>query len=548
MKIKRRTLLKSSGMTAAALSLPAFLSGCDDGSSERTGCDPGSYPLPDDLPEYAHTGPIGPLDLFAHGVASGDPLADRVILWTRVSPPTDVAVQVFWEMALDPTFERRVLAGTFDTDGSRDHTVKVDAVGLLPGITFYYRFHALGITSPVGRTRTAPTRAVSRLRFAVASCASFAHGYFHGYAKIAERDDLDAVIHLGDYIYEYGVGQYGSVRTYDPPHEIVTLDDYRRRYKLYRADAQLQAAHRQHPFICVWDDHEITNDTWAEGAENHDASEGEFSVRKAAAFQAYLEYMPIRVEVPGAIYRKIAYGGLVDLLMLDTRHHGRSLQLTIGESDSDARTMLGLDQEAWLEARLAESTARWVLLGQQVMVAQFSLDTVNHGPSNLDQWDGYAAARERLLDAIESHALGRTVVLTGDIHSSWAADISRGPWDAATYDAVTGAGSLAVEFVTPGITSPAFDRTATGEDFFGSLVLEACPHMKFGNFVDKGYIVLDVRPDKVQADWFHLDSVVDPAGAVEMVAASVAVLHGEPRLLTMDRPEAPKAAACELAP
>lgn len=549
MTIRRRTVLKAAGTALAGITLPGWLGGCDDSVAAPGGCDPVDHPLPTDLPEYTYAGTPGPTDLFSHGVVSGDPTASAVILWTRVSPPTAGSVEVFWDVALDPAFMRRVAQGTTTTDATRDHTVKVDATGLRPATTYYYRFFALGVGSPVGRMRTAPSGAAARLRFAVVSCSSYAHGYFHGYAKLAEQSDLDAIIHLGDYIYEYGTGEYGNVRSYDPDKELLSLDDYRRRYKQYRLDVQLQTAHRQHPFICVWDDHEVADNAWVDGAENHDPlTEGSYAARKAAAKQAYFEYMPIREEVAGEVYRALSYGDLVDLVMLDTRHHGRSKQIGQIQDDDATRTLLGFDQESWLEQTLASSTARWVIVGQQVVVAQFTFDTATHLPSNFDSWDGYALSRARFLDAVEAHAAGRTVVLTGDIHSSWAADICRDPWDTAAYDPVTGAGSIAVEFVTPGITSPGFDPTPSGDDFFGPLVLAACPHMKFGNFVRKGYYLLDVRPDKVQADFHHLSSVTDPTGADDVVATSVATYFGEPHVVTMSGPEAPKANACAVAP
>jgi alkaline phosphatase D len=543
MTLNRRELLQGAGATLATVMVPSWLSGCDDPSGPA-GCSPSDHPVPDDLPSYAHDGPLGPETMFSHGVVSGDPATDRVILWTCVSPGTDAPVEVWWEVALDPAFSRRVLQGTFTTDATRDFTVKVDAVGLQPAVTYYYRFFAAGRESPIGRTRTAPSGAIDRLRFAVMSCSSYSHGYFHAYSMVAARSDLDAVIHLGDYIYEYGNGEYGDLRTYDPPYECLTLADYRRRYRHYRLDGQLQAAHRQHPFICVWDDHEVADNSYATGAANHDPDEGSFADRLSAARRAYAEYMPIRDEVPGSIYRKLAYGDLVDLVMLDTRNEARSLQLAPNGVDDPSRTLLGAAQEHWFESTVASSSARWLVLGQQVMLAQFTLDAINHAPSNLDQWDGYSFARDRLLDVIEEHALGRTVVLTGDIHSSWAADVSRDPWDASEYDPATGSGTLAVEFVTPAITSPGFAETATGEDFFGSLALEACPHIKFGNFVKRGYLVLDLQHDKVQADYFHLSTVTETLGATEAAAASVAAMHGEPRLVVMDGPEsAPNACA-----
>jgi alkaline phosphatase D len=202
----------------------------------------------DGLPTYSYDGTPGPETLFSHGVASGDPLPNAIILWTRVSPQSEAAIEVWWEIARDLGFEKRVQVGTFTTDAERDFTVKLDVTGLEAGATYYYRFFALGRESPMGRTKTAPVGDVAHLRFAVLSCASFAHGYFHAYRSVAERLDLDAVLHLGDYIYEYGSGEYGNVREYEPPHEILALADYRMRYAQYRRDPHLQEVHQHHSY------------------------------------------------------------------------------------------------------------------------------------------------------------------------------------------------------------------------------------------------------------------------------------------------------------
>ncbi len=356
---------------------------------------------------------------FAHGVASGDPLPDAVILWTRVKGEGDSAVEVKWEVAEDAGFQRLAASGTFTTNQERDFTVKVDAKGLAPGRTYYYRFSALGASSPVGRTRTAPQGSTERLRFAVVSCASLAHGFFHGYREIAKQADLDCVIHLGDYIYEYATGDYGDVRTYEPANEIVSLSDYRTRHAQYKRDPNLQEAHRQHPFITIWDDHEIANDGYKDGAQNHTESvEGAWVDRKAGAKRAYREWMPIREEADGHVYRKLAFGDLADLVMLDTRHWGRTKQAggAVGAvPDPDpSRTLLGDDQAAWMEDTLKKSTAKWKLVGQQVMLGNLILAPGQI--ANLDQWHGYPESRTRLLSFLKDSAIANVVVLTGDIH------------------------------------------------------------------------------------------------------------------------------------
>src|SRR5690606_21080582 len=250
MTITRRELLRRAGLLGAASLIPTFSActppGSEDGETGETGETDGTDGTDetgdegDGLPEYSWDGDPGPETIFSHGVASGDPLTDSVILWTRVSPAADESVELFFEVAIDPGFEMRVAADWIPaTDADRDYTVKIDIDGLEAGATYYYRFYAQGRVSPIGRTRTAPDGAVDHLRFAVCSCSSYAHGYFHAYAEIAGQADLDAVIHLGDYIYEFENGTYGNVREYDPPYEIVTLDDYRRRYRHYRLDRDL---------------------------------------------------------------------------------------------------------------------------------------------------------------------------------------------------------------------------------------------------------------------------------------------------------------------
>ena len=280
---------------------------------------------------------------FAHGIASGDPTRDSVILWTRVNTAdARDTVRAKWTVASDPGMKDIRRFGRVETNHRRDFTVKIDARGLRPAATYYYQFEAGGVKSPVGRTRTLPDKSVDRLRLAFASCANYPHGYFNAYARIAARDDLDFVLHLGDYIYEYKLGDYADAalegqRDVVPTQEIVTLADYRLRYALYRTDPDLQEVHRQHPFITVWDDHETANNSWRDGAENHnpDEGEGKWRVRRRGAVQAYNEYMPIRSDSPSddRIYRTFRFGDLADILMLDTRLHGRDQQIDIKEGE-----------------------------------------------------------------------------------------------------------------------------------------------------------------------------------------------------------------------
>jgi len=271
---------------------------------------------------------------FTHGIASGDPLSDRVILWARLIPGSGEhrVVDCRWEVASDPDFKQVVSSGVASTSAKRDYTLKVDAQGLEPGSAYFYRFLSEGVISPVGQTRTLPEGAVESFRIGVASCSNYPQGYFNVYKHMADSD-LDLVLHLGDYIYEYAEGVYANAvateelgRQVEPITEILSIEDYRMRYGLYRTDPDLTALHARHPFICVWDDHELANDSWKHGAENHNQGEGDFQVRMTAARQAYHEWLPIRTANTGdqgPIFRSFKVGQLADLIMLDTRLHGR---------------------------------------------------------------------------------------------------------------------------------------------------------------------------------------------------------------------------------
>jgi alkaline phosphatase D len=505
--ITRRELLRGAQALGVATLTSGSFSGCDS----------------DDV--------LGPADLFQHGVASGDPLADGVILWTRVSPASSGDVDVTWEIAADASFEPLITSGETSTSAERDYTVKVDARGLEPGRTYYYRFRAQMKTSAIGRTRTAPAGAVPRARFAVASCSSYAQGYFHAYRALAARADLDAVIHLGDYIYESGPGQFGAKRPIEPPREAVSLADYRARHAQYKRDPDLQEVHRQHPFICVWDDHEVADNAWRDGAINHmPALEGSWPQRKAAAQRAYAEWMPIRDQPDaGRIWRKLAWGDLADLVLLDTRMWARTMS-SAGLSgpipgEDPGSTLLGDDQAAWFEEQIRGSTARWKLVGQQVMVANLIL-----APGtliNLDQWHAYPASRRRFLEFLGGAAPSNVVVLTGDLHTSFASELVVDPGNPAQYDPATGRGALAVEFVTPGITSPGLPPQ------FLPIVESARqynPHLRWYDLQRQGYLVLDVVPERVQAAWFLYADITTPQAAAETFATAWSVANGNLRL------------------
>lgn len=478
---------------------------------------------------------------FYHGVASGDPLSDRLIIWTRVTPDSAAAVQVQWRLSTDTLMSDTVAMGVFATDSTRDYTVKVDVTGLNSNTTYYYMFTAMNANSLVGRTKTAPTaNQASHLKFGVVSCSNFEAGYFNAYGRIGDYNDLDAVIHLGDYIYEYPAGSYGDslvqssgLRSHDSI-ETISLDQYRARYSLYRLDEDLRRAHQQHPFINIWDDHESANDSWEGGAENHDANEGSWTQRKNVSKQAYFEWIPIRDNSTDTIYRKLNYGNLVDLIMLDTRLEGRDSQINDVTNPllyASNRTMLGAKQRNWFFNALSSSNAKWKIVGNQVIFSEFHVGWAAQAPASpaqtesifLDIWDGYPIERLNIINYLETNNIDNVVFLTGDFHSTFAFDVADsvtnpGAFYAPTpnYNPQTGAGSVAVEFATPSISSANFDENT---DATTSATLEfqinrplptttaniPNPHLKFVDLDQHGYYLLDIKNDSVQANWFYVD-------------------------------------------
>jgi len=529
------------------------------------------------LPLHATAAPsrfVDPRAIFAHGVASGDPLADRVILWTRVSSASSKvpSVPVNYVIATDPGLMNVVSEGSLQTSAAADYTVKVDATGLAPNTTYYYRFKALGVNSPVGRTKTLPVGSTQSLRMAVVSCSNFAYGYFNAYGRIAERADLDLVVHLGDYIYEYGNNVYGTTRPCEPANEIVTLADYRARHAQYKTDLDSQAMHRQHPLVAIWDDHETANNSWVGGAENHQTGEGAWPARVAAALQAYYEWMPVRVVDPTDLrrnQRSYAFGNLVDLVMLEERLGARSQQLgtNIGSASGyfiqsgdylDAsRQLLGADQESWLFSKLRTSNAKWKLLGQGVMFTQVKVQGAPNAAGggvyfNSDAWDGYLPARDRVYSVLKGDAanapVNNVVVLTGDIHSSWASDLTQDPNnpDVTTggYDRATGEGSRAVEFVGTSVSSPGVDNPAAAAGTIAALA-PANPQIKYINLDKRGYMLIDATPARCVCEWWHVDTVASRSN-VQTFAVAFEVRDGsnrvQPSVQTTPRSNAPRLA------
>ncbi|KOG56400.1 alkaline phosphatase [Streptomyces virginiae] len=498
----------------------------------------------------------GTAPAFLHGVASGDPLPDGVLLWTRVTPTAEAvpgsglgpATQVGWEVASDKAFSRVVASGTVTASAAADHTVKVDVRGLQPQTPYWYRFTAGGTVSPAGRTLTTPAHETTTagVRFGVVSCANWEAGYFSAYRHLAARTDLHAILHLGDYIYEYQSGGYPeakyTVRQHEPKHEIVSLADYRTRHGKYKTDADLQALHQAHPVIAIWDDHEFANDAWNGGAENHTpGAEGEWAARAAAAKQAYFEWMPVRASVAGTCYRRLRFGTLADLHLLDLRSF-RSQQAKVGSGsvDDPERTITGRAQLDWLKSGLAGSPATWKLVGTSVMISPVAFGSLPAHllkpltkllglpeggiAANVDQWDGYTDDRKELLGHLKDRGVKNTVFLTGDIHMAWANEV---PMNMATYP---GSGTAATEFVVTSVTSDNLDDILHVLPDTLSLVAESAIkaanwHVKWLDMDAHGYGVLDVTAERSQMDYYAVSDKRQP-GATSAWTRSYRTLNG----------------------
>jgi alkaline phosphatase D len=538
----RRNFIRNAVLYAMFAGTGVSLYGCGGGGDGGGGGGIGVVP--------GGTGGAAPPETtptFAQGVGSGDPLADRVILWTRVTVASPGALNLTWEVASDANFGAIVARGTIGSGPEQDYTVKVDATGLQPASVYFYRFFLGSESSPVGRTKTLPTGSVSQLRLAVVSCSNFPAGYFNVCADIAKRTDVDAVLHLGDYIYEYGTLGYASQlaiaidRESTPSREILSLDDYRQRHRQNRSDPDLVALHAKLPMIAVWDDHDVADNAWSGGAQNHDAaSEGSFAARRAAATQAFREWLPVRMPDPAdpqKIYRSFDFGTLASLHMLDTRLIGRDQQVDLdtylaGGASAETRQLLGVEQATWLSTRMAASSAKWQLLGSQVLMARmeiplsvasaFTAETLGdfvlaqstpealrndeqrallaqrRVPYNLDAWDGYPAAREKVL--AEARSTGKNLVsLAGDTHNAWASNLT----DASGQ-------RVGVEFATASISSPGFERVLPLISY--TVLSDAFPKMvkdlRYAETSKRGYIVLTLTPGEARADFMEINTVL----------------------------------------
>lgn len=481
---------------------------------------------------------------FTHGVASGEPGANSVLLWTRYAAASDTMLTA--ELSDTADFARVVAGGSATAAGERDHTAKLVVDGLQPGRWYYYRFVAPdGSKSVTGRTRTLPAGPTSAFTLALFSCSNLPFGWFNAYAHAAARQDIDLVVHSGDYLYEYPVGDYPSAkqalpgREIQPTHEMVSLADYRLRYASYRADHDLQRLHALFPMIAQWDDHEFTNDAWKGGAENHNEGEGDWAIRAAVAERVYREWMP----VADTRWRDYQVGDLATIFLPETRVTGRDRQFEVGEiiaGDGDpakrlktfaetayrdpARQMLGAEQENWLFDGFARSTkagTRWQVCAQQVVMGSLftppeskdwfgasMADNVRRRietaqlaakaglPFNLDAWDGYPAARSRLLAAAQ-RADADLVTLTGDTHNAWAFDLSEGGRPAG------------IEIAGQSVTSPGYEGYTRGisDAQRVSALRAASPQLKWANTQDRGYVTVQLTRERVTANWHNVETI-----------------------------------------
>ncbi|WP_257669039.1 alkaline phosphatase D family protein [Parapedobacter tibetensis] len=453
--------------------------------------------------------------VFKHGVASGDPLQDSVIIWTRITTDNIPDTTVQWEIATDERFQQVVQRGTYNTSPERDYTVKVDVTGLQSGTQYYYRFQYQGEASSIGATKTLPTSLNGgAFHIAVVACNNWEAGYFSAFRTLAEKDEVDMVLHLGDYIYEYEAGRYSNDladRTHEPGHEIVTLDDYRRRYAQYHTDPDLQLLHASKPFCLVWDDHEIANDSYADGAQNHQPeTEGHWEARKQAGIQAYFEWLPVRGDSPKDLIRKLTIGKELELFLLDQRMSARTEQLTAKAPNfyDDARGILGAEQYNWLENGLRNSQARWKLIGNQVPITGYKPDAESL-PSYKDKWLGYPHERNKLIGFLEKEKIENTIFLTGDHHKSFVLALHREK-EHMQYTKAYTEKPLAWELLTPSVTSknedyrPANEVKTMEETLYRK---EINPHLLFADIKSHGYYIARVDEHSFTADYYFIDDL-----------------------------------------
>lgn len=549
----RRTILRTGAAAAGAVGAAGFLTAVASPTQARA-------QTPGGILDGSHT-------VFQHGVASGDPLAGSVLLWTRVtSHPDDVPgsgsgepVSLLWQVSSDDSFSDTLASGQVTSDPENDNCVKIDATGLPSDTWFSYRFAVAegpyAGQSITGRSRTVPSPGVvaDHLGIGLTSCANWESGYFSAYRDMANNPDLDLIMCVGDYIYEYGTGEYGGkdrvVRVTEPAHEIVTLQDYRIRYGQYRTDPDLQAAHAAKPWVVTWDDHEVANDNWRDGAENHQPdTEGDFHERHRVAMRAYLEWLPVRatpISDGGHLYRTLNYGSLAEIVMLDLRSYrdeGLEFRTSAG-TDDESRTMLGSEQFQYLSDQWTTSDALWNLVGNSVMFTPVLIPPLdpeahraitgllgipeNGMPYNLDQWDGYAAERRRVIDILTANHIDNVVFLTGDIHSSWATNV---PVNAASFP---DSGIAASEIVCTSVSSSNIDDilglpSRNAVTISAETALQAANrHCKYIEFDSHGYVAVHVSPEEIRAEYRLLTGDVQLPNQDVHAAQNYRICRGE---------------------
>ncbi len=517
--MNRRQFLRFGGRIGLGLSA-GWLASCGGDSASSSASDGGAATV----------------NPFTHAVTSGDPLPDRVILWTRALPEDEQSrVRLRWVVARDPALTDLIATGDIETGPERDFTVKVDALLPEADTHYWYQFEAMGWLSPVGRTRTAPRTADAGLRLAVSTCTNPEVAELNSLRVLAARDDLNAIVHLGDYIYEFGGNP-----DYQPEHECVTLADYRLRHGCFRAYAPNLEAHRLHPWIVIYDDGDISNGCATDAGQDgsHDpVTEGDWGARKRAATQAFEEWVPCRIERHTAdgmpvIYRRLAWGELLDIFMIDTRLDGRDAiggddYLSYGAVDLDAeeRRIMSTEQMQWLCDGLAASTATWKLVGNQAMLGHWAAPGSPEALSPLlaflgarqngnllyatTSWNGYTADRRRLYAALKAADVRNLIVVSGDAHLSFAMDLAEDPYNPLVYDPLTARNSLGVEFSVPSINSETFveiigvqPRTVSVAIETGSLLVN--PHHRYAELDSKGYLLLEMNRDEAVGEFWMM--------------------------------------------
>lgn len=443
---------------------------------------------------------------FPYGVASGDPNESSVILWTAIEADLGPNPEVVWTISSSEDMNTIVSSGKMVRITEGAPYFKVRAHGLQPNTKYFYQFRYKKERSLVGKTKTIGS--TDQLNIGVVSCSNFEAGYFNAYESLAKKD-VDVVLHLGDYIYEYGPGTYGDTtlqRKHIPAKEIINLEDYRQRYAQYRKDKSLQRVHQNHPFINIWDDHEISNDTYKNGAQNHQDDEGSFDQRAAAAKQAYAEWMPIDMGLNDPLYRSFSFGDFASLVMLDGRLEGRTKPVENGSSKT-SESMLGKDQLKWMKNQLSSSKAKWKILGNQVIFSPIDLSRVSQRTHNMDAWDGYTDERNDIINYLAVNNIQDVLIVSGDTHMSWGIEV---PYHTASYPFTDE--SVAVEIGTPSISSSNLNEGAPSEDVIvAERVLRVSnPHLKFVDGRNHGYVILNLKNDMATIDWYAVSNLKSP--------------------------------------